>query len=111
MINTKYIHKQTLCSKQINCQSPTITTTPTTTTTKTVVGLRESNGLKPPPTTTTPTNLPTGTPNYMIEEIKRNSLKTKIIIQYEETPKQFLNPIPTPKIAYKGPKSQKQPQN
>ena len=32
---------------------------------------------------------------------------TKVVRLYKETPKQFLNPTPTPKIAHQGPKSRK----
>ena len=47
------------------------------------------------------------TQNYMIEQKKKNTLKTKVISLYQETPKQFLNPTPTPKIARQGPKKSK----
>ena len=33
--------------------------------------------------------------NYMIEQKKRKNQKTKVIILYKETPKQFLNPTQT----------------
>ena len=54
------------------------------------------------PTTTTINTIqppPTETQNYMIEQKKSKTQKTKVISLYEETPKQFLNPTPTPKIA------------
>ena len=72
-------------------------------TTITVVGMRLSNRWEPPPPTTTTTQ----TQNYMIEQKQSNTLKTKVIGLYKETPKQFLNPTPTPKIAHQGPKKSK----
>ena len=43
----------------------------------------------------------------MIEQKQSNTLKTKVISLHKETPKQFLNPTPTPKIAHQGPKNSK----
>ena len=34
-------------------------------------------------------------------------MKTKVVSLHKKTPKQFLNPTPTPKIADKGPKKSK----
>ena len=76
------------------CHSPTTTTTPTT---------KLSNRWKPPPPTTTQTQ------NYMIEQKYSKTQKTKDISLFEETPKQFLNPTSSPKIAHWGPKKSKYP--
>ena len=46
---------------------------------------------------------PPPTQNYMIEQNSENNA----ISLYEETPKQFLNRTPTPKIALQGPKKSK----
>ena len=75
---------------------------PNNKTTISVVGLRQSNRWEHhhPPTTT-------GTQNYMIEQKQSKTQKTKVISLYQETPKQFLNPTPTPKIACQGPKTSK----
>ena len=35
----------------------------------------------------------------------------KVVQLHELTPKQFLNPAPTPKIAHWGPKNKKDPKN
>ena len=43
----------------------------------------------------------------MIKQKYSNILKTKVLSLYEKTPKQFLNPTPTPKIAHWGPKKLK----
>ena len=43
----------------------------------------------------------------MIEQKKSKTQKTKVISLYEETPKHFLNPTPTPKIVDWGPKKSK----
>ena len=59
-------------------------------TTITVVGLRQSNRWE------YHTHHPPGTQNYIIEQKKSKSQKTKVISLYQETPKQFLNPTPTP---------------
>ena len=45
--------------------------------------------------------------NYLIEQKQNNTLKTKVLSLYEETPKQFLNPTLTPKMAHQGPKKLK----
>ena len=65
--------------------------------TKTVVGLRQIIAGNHPPQQTK---------NHMIEQKESNTLK-KFISLYEETPKQFLNPAPTPNIANESPKKSK----
>ena len=70
---------------------------PNNKTTITLVGLRLIAGNHLPPT-----YLPTHHTNSKLHnraEIEQNSEKKGVIL-YEETPKQFLNPTPTPKIAY-----------
>ena len=79
---------------------------PSNKTTKTVVGLRLSNCCEQPTPTTHP---PPQTQNYMIEQKQSNTLKTKDISLYEETPKQFLNPTSTPKIALRPQKVKNDP--
>ena len=74
---------------------------PNNKTTITVFGQRQSNRWEPPPT---------GTQNYMIEQKQSKTQKTKVISQYEETPKQFLNPTPTPKLANQVPTNSKMTQ-
>ena len=39
----------------------------------------------------------------------KETQKMKVVQLYQQTPKQFLNPLPIPKIAYQGPKNKKDP--
>ena len=57
--------------------------------------LIDGNHHPPPP----PTH-PPQTQNDMIETKESNILKTKVVSLYKKTPKRFLNPTPTPKIAH-----------
>ena len=94
------LDQQPLLSQPNNNQNPNNKTTIT------VVGLRQRNCWEHPP----PTHPPPQTQNYMIEQIWSNILKTKVVSLYKKTSKQFLNPTPTPKIAYQGPKKSKMTQ-
>ena len=50
------------------------------------------------------------TRNSTFHQLLSKAQKTKFISLYEETPKQFFNPTPTPKIAHQGPKKSKMTQ-
>ena len=76
-----------LIDKGILLSQPNNNHNPNNKTTMTVVGLRLSNRWEPPTTETQ---------NYKIES--ELSHTKKVVGMYEETPKQFLNPTPIPKI-------------